>query len=166
MKGKYSHREPQAMETQNITPIDVPHPQDVARIFMQYLNAAIEVYPNYRPALLGVFLANSGMWLAQYTLTMSATGVELRHTCLVLNPLSKISNDHCQAIYRILHKTDYPATNRPDLDMIDLRDYIEAYLADEIRQDVADQLREWGYALPYKQWSVEQLVALGIYKLV
>lgn len=31
---------------------------------------------------------------------------------------------------------------------------------------VTDYLREKGYALPYKNWSVEQLVEAGIYKLI
>ncbi len=88
------------------------------------------------------------------------------HDCLLLKPLDKISDPHCREVYKILHKHDYPATSRPDLDIIDIRDYIEAYLADEIRQDVVDQLREWGYALPYKNWSVKELEEFGIYKLI
>ncbi len=33
-------------------------------------------------------------------------------------------------------------------------------------QQALDLLREWGYALPYKNWSVKELEEFGIYKLI
>lgn len=33
-------------------------------------------------------------------------------------------------------------------------------------QIIIEQVREWGYAIPYKNWSVLELVEFGIYKLI
>ena len=39
-------------------------------------------------------------------------------------------------------------------------------IGDKVHQKTIDFLREQGYALPHKNWSVEELVEFGIYKLI
>ena len=92
--------------------------------------------------------------------------------CLELKPLSKINDKDAEEcmIYFFSPKPEdakwYP-TPKTFVNGL-FTDYKIGTHLNEARavQKAIDFLREKGYALPYKNWSVEELVEFGIYKLI
>ncbi len=81
-----------------------------------------------------------------------------------LKPLGRISDEHKVALEQLCGMKN----SRQTLQMIlfDLHNRT-SIVGPNVHwvQIITDQCREWGYAVPYKNWSVEQLVEFGIYKL-
>ncbi len=158
------------METQK----QLPTKTERIRILAQYLGQAITTHPNFRPnskeslnrkgyaKLTGDLLADIenetfGNWLS--------CSVELK-------PLGRISDEDAAEIWRIY--TDNKFSNSLDVEISNGQMLVkEMFIEGESKYThnssralhVYDSLRERGYALPYKNWSVKELEEFGIYKL-
>lgn len=153
-----------------------PRAKDIARIFMQYPGHTIEAHhsdPKHTGKLMGVHYQHLYVEIegsrAQYGIGISAASSLTLH----LKPLSKISEE--EAV--IIAKLQFPGydgrhggkVNR----FVKLAHGFELHTADDILYvsinrlyaNAQQQLIEWGYAVPWGKWSVEELVGFGIFKL-
>jgi len=84
---------------------------------------------------------------------------------LLLKPLSQISDEDAVEALRIFKIEDarlFP-DNCADPSLDEFKEQIEDM---PVITSIADYLRSHGYALPYMNWSVSELVEAGVFKLV
>ncbi len=104
-----------------------------------------------------------------------------RLVTLPKKPLGKISDEHKLHLANIEQPGDWSIL--PDGNLYDEKSHYTMFFGDDL-SDICtqydnvpggterlgihslQQLQEWGYALPYKNWSVEELLEFGIYKLI
>lgn len=106
-----------------------------------------------------------------------------RQFTLLKKPLSQITNEHKLAIAKIempSHLLNWKVENGECFETttgfkMHFGDTIDRCLVEvdnipggdeRLSLHALQQLQEWGYALPHKHYSIEQLVELGIYKIV
>ena len=81
---------------------------------------------------------------------------EIETSCLVLKSLSKITDKDAISMYRGLER-NYESANQ----------FLEDYKSiGFLEQSEVDFLRSKGYAVPYMEYSVDELVKIGWVKLV
>ncbi len=157
---------------ENKTP---PTQQDLVRIFMQYPGQPFITHlvsgPVEIKTINGVFLSNKtpGFWVV-------AGNEDIRFLILncsiLLKPLKDISDDDAIAVAAIGGRTEddfsegLPAIIKwgKSLAATLIEGYPE-WKPIELQQTL-DFLRSRGYALPYGQWSVDELVQCGIFKII
>lgn len=81
---------------------------------------------------------------------------EIETSCIVLKPLSKITDEDAISMYRGLER-NYESANQ----------FLEDYKSiGFLEQSEVDFLRSKGYAVPYMEYSVAELVKMGWVQLV
>ncbi len=83
---------------------------------------------------------------------------------LLKKPLGRILDvDDNEMVLNRNTNTIYTPGSRKEI----IKEIVRRITANEpVHIEIIDFLRSRGYALPYKNWSVEELVELGIYKLI
>lgn len=158
------------MEMENNTPDTIKELplNDYMHIFCYYTNISIEVW------WLGgwCILKNCGVYDLSnpQVLTFIDAGASksfpVRRCRLLLKPLLNISDEDKRELISLIHG------NIGELVLQDVSPTIVAAVVDRVQSNLPiplkaiDFLRERGYALPYKNWSVSELVKLGIFKLI
>lgn len=97
---------------------------------------------------------------------------------LIVKPIEKISVPDCREVFKVWvgdyienldpkkHPYGYSGKDKNKIAAYIIKDELFDEDLTELAQPLIDILRELGYVLPYKNWSVEQLVEAGIYKLI
>ena len=81
---------------------------------------------------------------------------EIETSCIVLKPLSKITDEDAISMYRGLER-NYESANQ----------FLEDYKSiGFLEQSEVDFLRSKGYAVPFMEYSVEDLISFGWVRLI
>ncbi len=88
---------------------------------------------------------------------------------IVLKPLEKISDEHKLSIAKIAYpNTKWAHTVETGGKIVRAQEQSlrEEVISGFCASQITDQLREWGYATPYKNFSVDDLVEEGVFKII
>lgn len=151
-----------------------PTIQERLRIFMQYPSQKIEWREHSGTSLLDIIgFSTKEATESIYFLMGKITRPELLHTSILVKPLMGISDE--DLLETCLVGITPPISVREKGQILKNKEHIVKSFLDidtnrlvpiRVAFNYQDILREKGYALPYKNWSVAQLVEFGIYKLI
>ncbi len=171
------------MTTKNNSPETVknrPSPLDVCKIYSSYAfgealvqTGKLEIdffgvrqFPSHKPVF---YILNE----------IGERTDPIKKTKLLVKPLGEISKEDCWDVVKIIcgdymdnlqigkHPMAYHGTDKMELAEKIVRDeWLFGRNPIKIEQHLLDFLRDRGYALPYKNWSVKELEEFGIYKLI
>lgn len=149
--------------------------EEIAKVFALYLGCKMEYTSVFDPNLklrgnlLGVCSYTTELLLTDDSSDLNNQSV-IGHAKLLLTPLSNISDEHAIEVAKILypdhHNNNYTVqreNNRVDVwfgyNCVHI--YHDGSIKGKedgwINYEVADQLREWGYMLPYKGFDLFEL---------
>lgn len=161
------------MTMKNNSPETVAKPsqRERTRIILQYLDQACEY--GYKLEKNGLISGNTDPFGIQIFQTSNAfipyVSVNPDLIRLNLKPLGRISDEELIELTKINHfakECFCASTGKRILDgLLDITKSIH-YMNLAEQAHTLDFLRESGYALPYKNWSVKELEEFGIYKLI
>ncbi len=153
-----------------------PTKREVFEIFMQYSSESFTSHKGYEfdgitncPATLFHVIGEGGITF----LDGRGSGRRLDTISVNVKPLGRISKEDILEVSIIVRQYAGP-TPQYSIEQVrniltvtenDDEEYWEAFWTLIGRRDVADFLRTRGYAIPYRNWSVEELVNFGIFKL-
>lgn len=159
------------METQNNSPETLANPdiKDLMRIYTQYLGQPFSFTKNESAEPLVIKMVVKGRDDNPEDL-FTAWDYYINgfyNLCIHVKSLRRTSEEYLQKVAEIICISG-PQSSQLAKEWLDIMQSSEQRWNRPfyIIQKLIDFLRERGYALPYKNWSVEQLVEFGIYKLI
>ena len=136
-----------------------------AKILFQYIGADCEYKWDREPDILLL-----GKLTLKILESMYYDDKIITHCCVKLKPLSQISDEDAIEVAKYRYK-DPKYMTFLNIGKSIIRDYLNRGLADNngmfcLELFEIDYLRSKGYALSYLYYSIDDLVKLGVYKLI
>ncbi len=167
------------METKNNSPETHAKPtnSELVRIFMQYPDQTFTSHEGYEfdgisncPAISFITFGYGGIIFNDGR----GSGRRLGTISVNVKPLKMVSNEDYIKVFQIWVGEDFLQNQDKSFIIDQGRKIVEKIFSNNRMSDpsvtkwieIIGFLRERGYALPYKNWSVEELVEFRIYKLI
>lgn len=153
----------------------MPSVRELRKLFISYLDHEYQSKPNISNR--GKLVLKQAVIDIQFLNRFHHMGddFQFHEFYILVKPLERISKEECVATYNYLFPTHDDVHNdvreftiKAALGQMRIIEFERRY--DSLRYNevikLTDYFRELGYALPYKNWSVKDLLEFGIYKLI
>ncbi len=158
--------------------VEKPSSQDICQIFMQYWGQKFKFMNESEIYTICGCVNFHGWNVIPDVNSHNQRHFAIKSVSILVKPLEKISTADCREVFKIAfgdyiekldpkrHPYGYTGSDHDEVATKLVKDYLFGRNPVPMTQSLVDSLREMGYALSYKEFSVENLVQIGIYKLI